>query len=133
MSIHTRIKERRLALGMKSHQALADRLGVSWQTVQLWEKDGGTAPNRNRLPAVAAVLETTPEWLVYGDQKGLAAVPDGGKTGYASPARMQWVSDEEYDLLSLYRTTDAEGRSKIMATAETMPRVLLPFAVGNES
>ncbi|MBY0243025.1 MAG: helix-turn-helix domain-containing protein [Burkholderiaceae bacterium] len=67
MSIHRRIKERRLALGMTSHQALADRIGVSWQTVQLWEKEGGTAPNRSRIEKVAKELGVTPAWLLNGD------------------------------------------------------------------
>lgn len=118
---------------MKSHQALASRVGVSWQTVQLWEKEGGTAPNRNRMPAVAAALETTPEWLINGDHGGLSAVKGAAAGDYSPPTRMQWVSDEEDQLLSLYRTTDADGRSKIMDTAKAMPRVLLPFAIGNES
>ena len=53
-------------MGFSSHKALADKLGVSWQTVQLWEKDGGTAPKRNRLDAVADALGVTAEWLRSG-------------------------------------------------------------------
>lgn len=69
MNIHRRIKERREKLGL-SMQAVADAAGVSaWQTVQQWEKEegeGGTAPKRERLKRVAAVLETTPEYLMFG-------------------------------------------------------------------
>jgi phage repressor protein C with HTH and peptisase S24 domain len=32
------------------------KVPLSWQTVQQWEKEGGPAPNRRRLPHVAAVL-----------------------------------------------------------------------------
>jgi transcriptional regulator with XRE-family HTH domain len=66
LSIHSRIKYRRVAIGLESHKALADLLGVAWQTVQLWEKEGGTAPNRKRMNAVAAALQVSPEWLVTG-------------------------------------------------------------------
>jgi transcriptional regulator with XRE-family HTH domain len=66
MSIHSRIKERRVELGFTSHKAFADAVGVSWQTVQQWEKEGGTAPNRSRIEKVALVLKTTPEWLLQG-------------------------------------------------------------------
>jgi len=50
-------------------QALAKLVGVrAWQTIQQWEKEeGGTAPKRDRLTAVASILQTTPEYLMFGD------------------------------------------------------------------
>lgn len=46
---------------------LAGKVGVSsWQTVQQWERDDGTAPKRARLASVAEALDTTPEFLLYG-------------------------------------------------------------------
>lgn len=71
MNIHRRIKERRDAMGL-SMQALAELVGVkAWQTVQQWEReDGGTAPKRERLKAVADALKTTPEYLLFGELKG---------------------------------------------------------------
>jgi phage repressor protein C with HTH and peptisase S24 domain len=67
MNIHRRIKERRELLGL-SMEALASLVGVkAWQTVQQWEReDGGTAPKRERLKAVADALKTTPEYLLFG-------------------------------------------------------------------
>jgi transcriptional regulator with XRE-family HTH domain len=65
-TIHARIKRRREALGI-SLKALADLVGVSWQTVQQWEREeGGTAPKRERLATVAQALNTTPEELLFG-------------------------------------------------------------------
>jgi DNA-binding XRE family transcriptional regulator len=43
MSIHSRIKERRMARKMNRSE-LAEAVGVSWQSVQLWETEGKTAP-----------------------------------------------------------------------------------------
>jgi transcriptional regulator with XRE-family HTH domain len=48
-------------------KGLADLVGVSWQTVQQWEREeGGTAPKRERLADVARALNTTPEILLFG-------------------------------------------------------------------
>lgn len=87
MNIHRRIRERREALGL-SMQALAKLVQVrAWQTVQQWEKeDGGTAPKRERLAAVAVALQTTPEYLLFGDvsaQPPTAA--EGDRTHEAPP------------------------------------------------
>lgn len=63
-TIHKRIKDLREKLGLSMEQ-LADRIPVSWQTVQQWE-NGKTAPKRARLEAVAKALNTTPEYLAVG-------------------------------------------------------------------
>ncbi|KIF80789.1 LexA family protein [Noviherbaspirillum autotrophicum] len=65
-TIHERIKTKRLELGLTMDE-LAKRVGVSsWQTVQQWEKEGGTAPKRSRLDAVAQALNVTVDWLLSG-------------------------------------------------------------------
>jgi len=46
MTVHTRIRDGRLKLGL-TEQQFADRVGVSRGAVQQWEKEGGTAPNRS--------------------------------------------------------------------------------------
>lgn len=123
MSIHQRIKQRRLAVGLTSHQALADIIGVSWQTVQLWEKEGGTAPNRNRIDAVAKALETSPGWLLHGTQDQADPGDNLPLTVHVAH-RMDWMSDAESELLSLFRTTDENGRWQIMNAAKTVKKVL---------
>jgi len=136
MSIHSRIKERRLALGLKSHQALADLVGVSWQTVQLWEKEGGTAPNRNRIDKVAAALQVTTKWLLHGDSEDHERQHPDEASSVARPANeplhTQWVTSQENYLLTLFRTTDDDGRAAILRTAETMPRIASPAVAGNK-
>lgn len=71
MTIHRRIKELRENLGL-SMEALATIVGVTWQTVQQWE-NGKTAPSRKRIPEVAGALNTTQEYLLFGD------LPNQGK------------------------------------------------------
>lgn len=66
-TIHSRIKQRRLFLGL-SMEKLAEEIGVkAWQTIQQWEKEGGTAPKRDRLEATARALQTTSKWLMFGE------------------------------------------------------------------
>lgn len=133
-TIHQRIKERRLALGLKSHQALATLIGVSWQTVQLWEKEGGTAPNRNRIAAVAAALQVSTSWLVHGEAETGADVAGAAPAQPERPAPIhtQWVTSEEDRLLTLFRTTDDDGRAAILRAAEAMPRSAAAKSIGHK-
>lgn len=72
-TIHARIKERREALKL-SQKALAEAVGVTYQTVQQWETEPdpsnpkvlSTAPKRTRLANVAKALGVTEEWLMTG-------------------------------------------------------------------
>jgi phage repressor protein C with HTH and peptisase S24 domain len=66
-TIHERIKELREKRGL-TMEAVGELVGVSWQTVQQWE-NGSTAPRRNRIPRVADALNTTPEYLLFGEPK----------------------------------------------------------------
>ena len=94
-SIHSRIKSRRLELGL-SMQELAKKAGVSaWQTVQQWEKEGGSAPLRARLQSVADALKCEPEFLLYGRQ----ARPDAIDPEPRKLSTDAYVIGRAYDLL----------------------------------
>lgn len=114
MNINERIKQRRIKLGYTSHKAFGDVVGVSWQTVQQWEKEGGTAPNRNRMSKVAEVLKTTPEWLVHG----IGPVEPDTPTGPAPTAQIirqpEWMAEEAFRLLTFYYAADKRGRAQIL-------------------
>lgn len=65
-TIHERIKKLREKSGL-SMEALAAILSLkSWQTIQQWE-NGKTAPKRSRVDDVARVLNTTSEYILFGD------------------------------------------------------------------
>lgn len=65
-TIHERIKRLRENSGL-SMEALAALLSLkSWQTIQQWE-NGKTAPKRSRVDDVARVLNTTSEYILFGD------------------------------------------------------------------
>lgn len=89
MSIHARIRERREALGL-SQEKLGELVGVTYQTVQQWEREPGegeggkqrlsTAPSRKRLASVAAILGVTEQWLLTGtDGHGVTVDPTEGQ------------------------------------------------------
>lgn len=104
MSIHDQIKAARLAKGW-SHAKLAEEVSkaegrekyLAWQTVQQWEREGGTAPKRSRLETVARVLGCSVGELI-------------GSTEATIPA-------EEAALLAAYRKLAPEVRSAVLRTA----------------
>jgi len=66
MNVHQRIRAGRLRLNMNEQQ-FAESVGVTRASVQQWEKDDGTAPNRTRQPLVAAKLGITVAELMADD------------------------------------------------------------------
>jgi transcriptional regulator with XRE-family HTH domain len=69
-SIHKRIKRLREAKGL-SQERLAKLVGVAYQSVQEWERERGTAPQRKRQAAVAVALGVTVHELMTGQQPSL--------------------------------------------------------------
>lgn len=72
-TIHQRIKRLREGKGL-SQEALGTVAGVTYQSVQEWERDKGTAPSRKRLAAVANALGVTEQYLLSGEQPGFVGV-----------------------------------------------------------
>ena len=64
MTISSRLKERRLALGLTQHQ-LAQLAGVRQQTIHRIES--GTSVSPRNLLEIADALNCTPKWLLMGD------------------------------------------------------------------
>lgn len=94
-SIHKRIRRLREAKGL-SQQALAKLSGVAYQSVQEWEREGGTAPSRKRQQAVANALGVGVSELVLGTSALKEPTPTYDKDAVARDAR-------EEILLYLYR------------------------------
>lgn len=70
MSVHRIIREGRARLKL-SQDAFGEKCGVTRGAVQQWEKEddeGGTAPNREKQPVVAAVLGLTVAQLMGGSE-----------------------------------------------------------------
>lgn len=108
MTIHHRIKERRLALGM-SLQTLGEKVGVSWQTVQQWERPDGTMPLRKRRERLCEALEVTPEWLETGQETPAQPEVPAGTT--LTPLNVNEALQVEY-----YRNLTAEQQRDLLET-----------------
>lgn len=70
MSIHKKLKQLRLEKNLSMQEA-GKRIGVSWQTIQQWEKEdgSGTAPKRTRLDKVAEFYGVTASLLLDDEQQ----------------------------------------------------------------
>lgn len=98
MSIHERIRALRQAKGL-SQTALAKAVSalhpeeppITRQTIQHWERPGGTAPKRTRLEHVATVLETSVEALLFEPRLAGAAAPAPTGLMAAEPTPAPWL------------------------------------------
>lgn len=68
-TIHERIKEQRMRLGMSLEQ-VAEKLNVTYQTVQQWE-NGRAGPKRTRIGQLAALLGVTEQYLMTGSDPAM--------------------------------------------------------------
>lgn len=118
-TIHQRIKKLREGKGL-SQEALGKAAGVTYQSVQEWERDKGTAPSRKRLAAVATALGVTEQYLLSGEQPGLAgaAVESVSARALAVARRFDRLSpacqdhvDAQVDLLSSVRGNGDRARA----------------------
>ena len=103
MGIHDRIREAREQAGI-SQTELARLLGVTRSACSQWESDRGTAPRRERLEQLAALLGVSFEWLGTGrGAGGLAELAPG-------PAAPADLPADQQELLLLYRRLPARFR-----------------------
>ncbi len=90
--MHERIKQARLAKKLTQAE-LADMLGVTPQSVQQWESS--TEPRKSRLTALASILDTDVNWLLFGQalRKDTGQVPPESKWTTIAP----WDSSTPLD------------------------------------
>lgn len=119
MTINTRIKELR-EKHWPSREAFAEACGVVWQTVQQWEKEGGTAPKRTRLDMVAKLLQTSPEYLATGREPGQKS----------EALQFTELSGLEAQLVMLYRAMSDDGKHELLINANQIANRAAPNEPG---
>ena len=62
--------------------------------------------------------------LEFNIERSLLELPTDEKASL-QPLYLQWNTEEEKELLSLFRATDEEGRTSIMEAAKIVPKILL--------
>lgn len=100
----SRIAERRRQLGI-SQEDLADILGTHQRQISRYET-GQNDPTAEVLAAIARALNTTPDWLL-------------GFTENLKPLQ-QILSEDERQLLEIYRGKPAETRRKVLEVARVL-------------
>lgn len=127
--VGARVRTRRLMLGM-SQERLADRIGVTFQQVQKYEK-GTNRVGASRLQKIANVLGVPPSFFFYQESEELvttAGIGDFTTMSYVS----QFLQSREGMALnqSFLKIPDANVRQKIVALVKAMAEMdeLLPIA-----
>ena len=108
MELYTRIKKRRESLGI-SQSELAQLLKYRDRSTIAKIEAGKNDLTQSKIKAFADVLNTTPAYLM-------------GWTDDPSPSFLQTahqeLSNQEHDLLTLYRQVNSAGQSYIMKQAK---------------
>lgn len=92
MTFGERLQLARLAAGLTQVQ-LAQQLGVRQNQVSQWEADN-TGPKRQRLPALAAAVKASIEWLL----SGVGEAPAGAETAEVGLRANRSIQTTEADL-----------------------------------
>ena len=116
--VGSRVRLRRLMVGM-SQEALADRLGVTFQQVQKYEK-GTNRISASRLQAISDVFRVPPSFFFQDDDSALPAAGAGHETGDVST----FVSSKEgLDLNRAFlKIEDASVRKSIIQLATALSK-----------
>lgn len=116
LHVGKRLKQRRMLLGMTQEQ-LADKVGVSFQMVQKYEK-GSCRVGASRLMQIATALKVEPAFFFDEAE----AAPSLGKVSEDSKVIDDDVMSkkETIDLLKAYYTLDDAVRKHVLAMVKSL-------------
>lgn len=116
--VGSRVRLRRLMVGM-SQEALADRLGVTFQQVQKYEK-GTNRISASRLQAISDVFRVPPSFFFQDDE---SAVPTAGVAHETGDVSTFVSSKEGLDLNRAFlKIGDSSVRKSIIALATALSK-----------
>lgn len=120
------VKERLSAIG-KTQGWLAEMLGVSDNAVSKWIKTGKISRD-NALAAAKALGISVEQLLNPAENLVTLSAEENQGLKHAPQPGLQWVSQEEYELLTLFRGTDERGRKKVLSTARAAPQMVRTYS-----
>ncbi|MDC9598880.1 XRE family transcriptional regulator [Xenorhabdus anantnagensis] len=96
-TMHERIKQARLAKKLTQAE-LAEKLGVTPQSVQQWESS--TEPRKSRLVTLASVLDADVNWLLFGEipKKDVSQIPPKNEWTTIAPWDGNTPLDDEVEV-----------------------------------
>lgn len=89
--------------------------GIQTSTISSWKK-GRYIPKREKMSKIASYFNVTVEYLMGEDEEPIEPtniISDGQKNESV-------ISDEEIDLLNLFRKLNEEGKSKLLDYADDL-------------
>ncbi|WP_313525126.1 helix-turn-helix domain-containing protein [Shinella sp.] len=127
--VGSRVRLRRLMVGM-SQEALADRLGVTFQQVQKYEK-GTNRISASRLQAISDVFRVPPSFFFQDDDSNAPSTGAGHETGDVST----FVSSKEgLDLNRAFlKIEDAGVRKSIIQLATALSKASAAETAGDRA
>ena len=127
--VGSRVRLRRLMVGM-SQEALADRLGVTFQQVQKYEK-GTNRISASRLQAISDVFRVPPSFFFQDDDNAASATGVAHETGDVST----FVSSKEgLDLNRAFlKIEDAGVRKSIIQLATALSKASAAETAGDRA
>jgi transcriptional regulator with XRE-family HTH domain len=127
MSIHKRLYDRRIELGMRMQDVATACNLKAWQTVQSWE-NGLAAPTRARMPLVAKALGVSEDFL----RNGYSATELSEKQK-AWLSVLTELSESDYqDILAIVSERKEKNQRAIEGVKELL-RKLRPIANGSDA
>lgn len=109
------LKARRKELGL-TQQDIADLFGIKAVNVSDWER-GIFMPEAGRLLKLAKRLGLNVSQLL-----GELPIANESASHEPPPSKIQWTTESESTLLSLFRETDDSGRLTILNVASAVPK-----------
>jgi DNA-binding XRE family transcriptional regulator len=116
MNIHKRIETRRKELKL-TNESLGAAIGVSWQSVQAWQRPNGTVPRLKLVPKVATALRLSENCLITGEGWEDRNLPVSGSDDESSiPAvpDVKLLAQAIFNLLLPYLDQDVLQKSKLL-------------------
>lgn len=105
-----RIAARRHELGLTQAE-LADKLGLSRQTVSMWESGTIQELRGRHLTILAQVLEVSDEWIVFGEERReIAAAADDDLLAELLRLVRRLPREDQQEILEQVRQRDSRAR-----------------------
>lgn len=105
-----------------SQQQLANEAGIAQSTIGSLE--AGTRLSARKITQIAAALEVSSDWLADGKgepkQARQAPVPAA-----PSKRRLQWVEDDEAELLSQFRALGQAEKATSLVVLRSLPKAVI--------
>jgi transcriptional regulator with XRE-family HTH domain len=105
-----------------SQQQLADKAGVAQSTIGSLE--AGTRLSARKITSIANALDVNGRWLAEGMGAHDLKAPQPAEPTPKIRRNLQWVDDDEAELLSEYRRLELGAKKTSLVVLRSLPKVI---------